>query len=133
MENATGSGRAWIIGAGASASFGAPTIDQLLDACLQQDTKFRHRELLPKVLNYLYPSVRKRGNIEEFMSLLDTWIQMNDIRNSPIIPTSSLIQKFRRSAEVGRVPIPDQVMHERKVDHLIDFAEQVIGWDDSIV
>ncbi len=92
MEKVTGSGRAWIIGAGASASFGAPTIDQLLDECLQQDTNFRHRELLPKVLNYLYPSVRKRGNIEEFMSLLDTWIQMNDIRNTPIIPTSSLIQ-----------------------------------------
>ena len=26
------------------------------------------------------------------MSLLDTWIQMNDIRNDPLIPTNSLVQ-----------------------------------------
>lgn len=92
MAKATGSGRVWVVGAGASASFGAPTTDRLLDECLRQDTHFRHRELLPKVLDYLYPSVRKRGNIEEFMSLLDTWIQMNDIRNGPLIPTNSLVQ-----------------------------------------
>lgn len=92
MEKITGSGRVWVIGAGASASFGIPTIDELLDECLDQDTNFRNRELLPKVLNYLYPSVRKRGNIEEFMSLLDTWIQMNDIRNSPLFQTNELVQ-----------------------------------------
>jgi hypothetical protein len=99
VKEITRPGRVWIVGAGASASFGMPTIDELLDECLDQNTNYRHRELLTKILDYLYPSVQKRGNIEEFMSLLDTWIQMNDDLPPIVIPVVTSLSQLTQLQE----------------------------------
>jgi hypothetical protein len=43
------------------------------------------------------------------------------------------LRVFRRSAEVGSVSIPDQVMDEREIDHLVDLPEQVVRWHDLVI
>jgi hypothetical protein len=35
-------------------------------------------------------------------------------------------QVCRRSPEVRRVPVPDQLIYKRKIDRLVDLSEQVV-------
>jgi hypothetical protein len=75
--------RVFLLGAGASKSWGLPLTNELFPLALTGVPKGENREAIRKFIRYLYPHFRRRWKnyppFEEFLSLIDIYLNFADV------------------------------------------------------
>jgi hypothetical protein len=118
--------RVFLLGAGASKSWGLPLTNELFPLALTGVKKPESRDLIGKFIQYLYPHFRKRWKnyppFEEFLSLVDVYLDFADvikrghsfsiedvkrIRKEFLLAISAVLHEARAGAahsNVGKLP-----------------------------
>jgi hypothetical protein len=75
--------RVFLLGAGASKSWGLPLTNELFPLALTGVAKRQSRKLIRDFIQYRYPHFRKRWKnyppFEEFLSLIDVYLEFADV------------------------------------------------------